>query len=51
MSKFWDVFIDYILEYFCQDVIIGHEVMYGSDERFADLAFFIKGTILSHPLR
>lgn len=37
------VFIDYILEHFGQDVIIGHEVMYGSDERFADLVFLYKG--------
>ena len=36
-------FIDYILEHFGQDVIIGHEMMYGSNERFADLVFLYKG--------
>lgn len=37
------VFIDYILEHLGQDVIIGHEVMYGSNERFADLVILHKG--------
>lgn len=37
------VFIDYILEHFGQDVIIGHEMMYGSNERFADLVILYKG--------
>ena len=36
-------FIDYILEHFGEDVVIGHEVMYGSNERFADLIILYRG--------
>lgn len=36
-------YIDYILEHFDNNVIIGHEVMYGSRGRFADLVVLYKG--------
>lgn len=36
-------FIDYVLSRFGSEVIIGHEIMYGSKEQFADLIILHKG--------
>lgn len=36
-------FIDFVLDNFDESVIIGHEVMYGSSGRFADIVLLYKG--------
>ena len=38
-------FIDYVLETFDDSVVIGHEVMYGSYGKFADMVLLYKGDI------
>ena len=36
-------FIDFVLTQFGEDVVIGHEIMYGSSGRIADLVILYKG--------
>ena len=36
-------FIDFVLDNFDESVVIGHEVMYGSSGRFADMVLLYKG--------